>query len=193
MTQPRVKADSRVHRWHYEREPQRLTERLRWMRLWEPVVVPPTAVEPTEPPVDSANMPVDSKPRCRCDGDPHPWQVAPSRPSLGDGVAPDEVGSDASIWSYIFEIEFLSIIRLCIVYISIPSILVPRLDLGFREGQGVGYVASVGDAQVLLASEFPLEVGELSVSERGASSTGFSTATATWSTSCGKTGFSTAV
>jgi hypothetical protein len=50
---------------------------------------------------------------------------------------------------------------------SLPSILIPGLDLRLREGKGVGHVAPVGHTQVLLAAELPLEVGQLGMGEGG--------------------------
>lgn len=55
----------------------------------------------------------------------------------------------------------------------LPSVLVPSLHLSLRQRQRVGDVAAIRHAKVLLATEFPLEISQLSVRERGASSSRF--------------------
>lgn len=55
---------------------------------------------------------------------------------------------------------------------NLPSVLVPRFDLGLGEGQGVGHVASIRHAQIFLAAKLSLQVGELGMGERGPPSSG---------------------
>lgn len=62
-------------------------------------------------------------------------------------------------------------IRLTFV-IYLPSVLVPRFDLGLGERQGVGHVASVCHAQILLTAKLSLQVSELGMGERGSPSSG---------------------
>lgn len=56
--------------------------------------------------------------------------------------------------------------------IYLPSVLVPRFDLGLGERQGVGHVASVCHAQILLTAKLSLQVSELGMGERGSPSSG---------------------
>ena len=51
----------------------------------------------------------------------------------------------------------------------LPTVLIPGLDLRFGEVKTFGDVCSVGDAQIFLTAEFPLEVLQLGVSERRSS------------------------
>lgn len=56
--------------------------------------------------------------------------------------------------------------------IYLPSVLVPRFDLGLGERQGVGHVASICHAQIFLTAKLSLEVSELSMGERSPPSSG---------------------
>lgn len=69
-------------------------------------------------------------------------------------------------------IRELRVLKRLTFVIYLPSVLVPRFDLGLGERQGVGHVASVCHAQILLTAKLSLQVSELGMGERGSPSSG---------------------
>lgn len=94
----------------------------------------------------------------------------PFRCSLDASTAPIATGFASSTWCCT-EKKILSSLELGERGAHIPSVLVPGLHLRLRQVERVGNVAPIGHRQVFLAAKFALQVGELRVSERRATST----------------------